>query len=111
MHPTQPTHHGEVDVDFKMFGLRVSFKWQPVINNNTLRAMQKWALSDKTEQPTFILLGKFDISSIVTVFSKRDLLIVNSYLSKKQILLLRIIDLVNGSRVKPVCFTRKSYGN
>jgi hypothetical protein len=64
MHPTNPTRHGEVDVDIKMFRLRVSFKWQPVINNNTLKTMQKWALSDKTEQPTFILLGKFDISTI-----------------------------------------------
>ena len=55
-----PFHHGDVDVDSSVLGLRVSFKWRPIINDTVVEMVQNWTASD--ERPNLILLSNIEFN-------------------------------------------------
>lgn len=52
-----PFHHGDVDVDSDILGVRVSFKWRPIINDTVVEMIRHWAVANHTERPNWILLS------------------------------------------------------
>jgi hypothetical protein len=58
--PIPPKYHGEIEMTSSILRLRVSFKWQPLVNDkliNTLRQIGETAASDPKKRPQFILLS------------------------------------------------------
>jgi hypothetical protein len=57
-----PQYHGDIEMTSSLLRLRVSFKWQPLVNDvmiNALRHIGKTAASDSRKRPQFILLSKY----------------------------------------------------
>ena len=50
--PIPPFHHGQISVNSTLLKLRVSFHWQPVINNDVMKMMRQWI-----DPPDFIFLS------------------------------------------------------
>jgi hypothetical protein len=46
--------HGDVDVDSNIMGLRISFKWRPVINDTVMEMIRQWS---ENKRPNLIFLG------------------------------------------------------
>ncbi|KZS12727.1 Uncharacterized protein APZ42_022882 [Daphnia magna] len=52
-----PFHHGDVDVDSRVLGVRISFKWRPIINDTLIEMIHHWAIANHNERPNWILLS------------------------------------------------------
>jgi hypothetical protein len=50
--PIPPFHHGQISVNSSLLQLRVSFHWQPVINNDVVNMIRQWI-----DPPNFIFLS------------------------------------------------------
>ncbi len=50
--PIPPFHHGQISVNSSLLKLRVSFHWQPVINNDVVKMIRQWI-----DPPNFIFLS------------------------------------------------------
>jgi hypothetical protein len=46
-----------MEVTSKILGLRLSFKWQPFLNDNVVKLVRQWANSTPSGRPSFILLS------------------------------------------------------
>lgn len=60
---SQPTiipnaYHAEIEITSQILGLKLSFRWQPLINDNVIKTMRRWADSYETERPHLIFLSK-----------------------------------------------------
>ncbi len=59
MHPSNAPlrFQHDVEVTSKILGLRLSFKWQPFLNDNVVKLVRQWANSTPSGRPSFILLS------------------------------------------------------
>ena len=51
-------YHGDVLVESEVLGLRVSYHWNPIMDNDVMDSLREWATSKKDEAPHFILIGR-----------------------------------------------------
>jgi hypothetical protein len=50
-------NHVDVDWWSSMLKLRVSFKWQPLINDDVMEMFRQWAAEEQTHKPYLIFLS------------------------------------------------------
>ncbi|KAK4010374.1 hypothetical protein OUZ56_019520 [Daphnia magna] len=50
-------HHGDIEITSDILGVRVSFKWRPLINDNVTETIRQWAITDSPERPYWIFLS------------------------------------------------------
>jgi hypothetical protein len=58
--PIPPKYQGDIETSSRLLRLRVSFKWQPLVNDNLIRTLdhiRQTAASDPSRRPQFILLS------------------------------------------------------
>jgi hypothetical protein len=58
--PIPAKYHGDIEMTSRILRLRVSFKWQPLVNDElikTLRHIRETAASHPRRRPQFILLS------------------------------------------------------
>jgi hypothetical protein len=46
-----------MEVTSDVFQLRLSFHWQPLINDTIINMVQQWAIGNETGRPNLIFLG------------------------------------------------------
>ena len=50
--------HYDADIDSVMLNVRLSMRWRPKIEDDTLRDLRQWTTAPYADMPTFILIGR-----------------------------------------------------
>ncbi|KAI9559233.1 hypothetical protein GHT06_016022 [Daphnia sinensis] len=50
-------YHNDIEITSQVLGLRLSFKWRPLINDSVIKMLRRWANPYETERPHLIFLS------------------------------------------------------
>jgi hypothetical protein len=51
-------YHGNMEVTSEILKLRISFQWQPLINDTIIDTIRQWASDSQADRPKLIFLGR-----------------------------------------------------
>ncbi len=55
--PLPIVYHGDMEVISKLLGLRITFRWQPVVDDMVIELIRLWATDDETDPPFLLVLS------------------------------------------------------